>query len=129
MGRSARIAGAAALGLGVALLALAALVIALAWGFQRERVRAYAESALADALGAEVSLGGLDGRLLFGFTLRELRVGPADEPLGNGEHGVALNNAPGNRIGGPGGDGNAGLRPRPGRSRQLARRLDSRADQ
>jgi autotransporter translocation and assembly factor TamB len=59
---------------------LAVLIVAIALGFERERLRSVIESALGRVVEAEVSIGALEGRLLPGLAVRDLRVGPADAP-------------------------------------------------
>ncbi|MDH3521233.1 MAG: translocation/assembly module TamB domain-containing protein [Myxococcales bacterium] len=76
MRRGLRLAWAVAAGIALLAVCVVVLLAALALGFQRERLRAFVEASLEDALGTEVAIGALEGRLLPGLALRDLAIGP-----------------------------------------------------
>ena len=80
MGRAMRILLALLGGAALLALTLGALLMALSLGFQRERLRLAIEATLSRTLGTEVALGALEGRLVPDLALRDVRVGPADDP-------------------------------------------------
>jgi autotransporter translocation and assembly factor TamB len=59
---------------------LAVLVVAVALGFERERLRSSVEVLLEHTFNTEVSIGALEGHLLPGLVVRDLRIGPAEAP-------------------------------------------------
>ncbi|NNL86919.1 MAG: hypothetical protein HKP27_14750, partial [Myxococcales bacterium] len=78
MKRALRLLGWSALSvLLVAVLALGA-VLAVAHGWQRERLRGFAEARLAEALEEPVRLGSLDGVLYREIALTGVEIGPAE---------------------------------------------------
>jgi hypothetical protein len=80
MGRAMRILLALLGGAALLALTLGALLMALSLGFQRERLRLAIEATLSRTLGTEVAIGALEGRLVPDLALRDVRVGPADDP-------------------------------------------------
>ena len=71
----------AAAALATALLLVAAALLALSSGWQRERLRAALEAALAGGLGAEVRIAALEGPLYPALALRGVAVGDPAAPL------------------------------------------------
>ncbi len=61
-------------------VALLGGVVAISRGWQRDRLRGAAETALARELATEVAIGALEGPLVPDLVARELRIGPATSP-------------------------------------------------
>lgn len=64
----------------IAALALGVAAFSISRGWQRETLRDTLETLLADTLGDEVSIGGIEGPLLPSLTVHDLRIGPAGAP-------------------------------------------------
>lgn len=64
----------------IAALALGVAAFSISRGWQRETLRDTLETLLADSLGDEVSIGGIEGPLLPSLTVLDLRVGSAGAP-------------------------------------------------
>ncbi|HKJ25175.1 MAG TPA: translocation/assembly module TamB domain-containing protein [Myxococcota bacterium] len=79
--RILRVLGAVAGAAALLTLAAGGLALALSHGFERERLTTWLEARIGGALGAEVSIGALDGPLYPDLVLRGVRVVADGEPL------------------------------------------------